>query len=126
MKRSFIAIFMLLAMIPAVALADWPQARHDAAHTSVADSPLNPPLAVEWQTSAGGEVFSSPVLYNGPLFVGSGDERKLLALDPTTGDKKWSYATYASVESTPAAANGSVVFGSYDGYVYKLDAATGA
>lgn len=125
MKRLLIALFVLAVLAPAIALADWPQAKHDAQHTSVADSTLKPPLAVDWQTNIGGEAISSPIIYNGTLFAGNGDGKEVYALDAASGRQLWKFTTGGSVESTPAAANGSVVVCSYDGYVYRLDASTG-
>jgi outer membrane protein assembly factor BamB len=39
-------VFVLLAVI---SRADWPQFRHDAAHTGVADDFVSPPLELKWQ-----------------------------------------------------------------------------
>ncbi len=123
MKKALLVLIVFLALAPAIAAADWPQAKHDAQHTSVGTA-LTPPLAVDWQASVGGEAVTSPVVYNGTLLVGNGNGRKLIALD-LNGRQLWEFSTGGSIESTPAAANGSVVVGSYDGYVYGLDASTG-
>jgi outer membrane protein assembly factor BamB len=50
-------------------------------------------------------------------------------LNPRTAGSlsvKWSYNTYDAVYSSPAVANGVVYIGSHNGYVYALDARTGA
>src|SRR5208337_5533923 len=116
------AILVVLMLVPALAAADWPQAKHDAGHSSASDSAIVPPLGVQWQESLGDHIVSSPVVSNGTLFVANDDENTLLALDPLTGSRLWSFTADGAIESTPAVANGSVVVGSYDGYLYRLDA----
>jgi len=69
--------------------------------------------------------FSSPVVSNGKVYVGSGD-KKLYCLDALTGEKLWDYLTDDQVISSPALAYGKVYFGSQDQFVYCLDAETGA
>jgi outer membrane protein assembly factor BamB len=62
---------------------------------------------------------------DGRLYVGTHDGR-VLALEPSAGQKVWEFAAGDSVLGAPAAADGRVFFGSFDGSVYALDAATGA
>jgi len=64
-------------------------------------------------------VWSSPTVVNGIVYVGSNDH-KIYALDATTGEKVWSYATLGAVESSPTVANGIVYVGSDDNIVYAL------
>jgi outer membrane protein assembly factor BamB len=47
-------------------------------------------------------------------------------LDGSTGAQLWSYATVATVLSSPAVANGVVYVGSCDSNIYALSASTGA
>lgn len=125
-KLTFAGLLVVMLLLaPALASADWPQAKHDAQHTSAAGSTLTPPLAVDWQKNIGGEIVSSPVIYNGTLLACNGDGNKLYALDAGSGRQLWEFASYGPIESTPAAANGSVVVCSYDGFVYRLDASSG-
>jgi len=44
---------------------------------------------------------------------------------PATNESLWVYEAGDSVTSSPAIANGMIYFGSYDDYVYALDAGTG-
>jgi eukaryotic-like serine/threonine-protein kinase len=48
------------------------------------------------------------------------------AIDATTGKSRWTFATRARVESSPAIANRRVYVGSGDGRFYVLDLASGA
>jgi 5-hydroxyisourate hydrolase-like protein (transthyretin family) len=81
--------------------------------------------ALKWNDTIGGEVGSSPAVYNNTVYVGNYDNN-LYALNATTGTKLWNYTTGGLVDSSPAAANGAVYVGSYDGNLYAIDASTGA
>ena len=65
------------------------------------------------------EVYSSPAVANGVVYVGS-EDYKLYALDVVTGARKWSYATGSFIESSPAVANGMVYIVSSDHNVYAF------
>jgi len=67
---------------------------------------------------------SSPMIANGVVFIGSGDQQ-VYALDAATGALRWSFATGDVVHASPAFADGVVYIGSWDRNVYALDAATG-
>jgi len=47
------------------------------------------------------------------------------ALDAATGKRRWSFATRARVDSSPAVAGDRVVVGSGDGKLYVLDMQSG-
>jgi eukaryotic-like serine/threonine-protein kinase len=102
-----------------------------------------------WAARTGGPVPSTPAVAGGRVFVVSYDGR-LHALDAATGAPLWKFATegerrfearglhgsqprtqtvadpYDVYLSSPVVAQGLVVFGSGDGHVYALDAASGA
>ena len=67
---------------------------------------------------------SSPVVWNGAVYFGSGDNN-IYALDAATGALKWKFKTGDVVHSSPAIADGTLLLGSWDSYFYALDAATG-
>ena len=72
---------------------------------------------------------------NGDLGVGFSSDGKLaftantigelFALDIKTGVRKWVFQTGGKVYSTPAVANGVVVVGSSDNYIYGVDSKSG-
>ena len=67
----------------------------------------------------------SPAVFNGILYIGSGDE--LVALNASTGALVWTYTTGNYVDlASPTVANGVVYFGSVDEYLYAVNASTGA
>ena len=68
---------------------------------------------------------SSPAVWNGAVYFGSGDGN-VYALDAKTGAVKWKYQTGDVVHASPAIADGMLFVGSWDSWFYALDAATGA
>jgi eukaryotic-like serine/threonine-protein kinase len=66
---------------------------------------------------------SSPVLFNNKIYFGAA--YGLYVIDAEKGFKVWDYQTGDVVHSTPAIDNGKVFFGSFDGFVYALDASSG-
>jgi outer membrane protein assembly factor BamB len=73
-----------------------------------------------------GEVFSSPTVVNGTVYVGSWDSN-LYAVDAATGSQEWAFTQSSSgVSSSPTVVEGTVYVGSYDSTLYAVDAATGS
>lgn len=68
---------------------------------------------------------SSPVLWKGAVYFGSGDGN-VYALNEDTGGLKWKFKTGDVVHASPAIADGVVFVGSWDSYFYAIDAETGA
>ncbi|MGA7079905.1 MAG: PQQ-binding-like beta-propeller repeat protein, partial [Terriglobales bacterium] len=81
-------------------------------------------LSLEWGFTTSGEVWSSPAVANGVVYVGSLDSN-VYALNTVTGAKLWTYTTGWAVYSSPAVADGVVYVGSKDNNVYALNAKTG-
>ena len=67
---------------------------------------------------------SSPAVWNGAVYFGSGDGN-VYALDANSGTAKWKFATGNVVHASPAIADGVVLIGSWDSFFYALDGATG-
>ena len=68
---------------------------------------------------------SSPAVWNGTVYVGSGDHN-VYAIDAQSGALRWKFSTGNVVHASPAVAGGIVYIGSWDRYLYALDARTGA
>lgn len=69
---------------------------------------------------------SSPRVVGDTIYVGS-DQGDLLALS-LNGEERWRYVTRdreRGIHSTPLVHGGTCYFGSYDGYLYAVDAARG-
>jgi eukaryotic-like serine/threonine-protein kinase len=75
---------------------------------------------------------SSPAVWNGAVYFGSGDGN-VYALDAVSGSLKWKFKTgddaeihnHVSIQSSPAVADGTVYFGCRGSNVYAVDAKTG-
>lgn len=67
---------------------------------------------------------SSPAVWNGAVYFGSGDGN-VYALDAATGALKWKFQTGSVVHASPALADGIVYIGSWDSYFYAIDAVSG-
>jgi eukaryotic-like serine/threonine-protein kinase len=67
---------------------------------------------------------SSPAVWNGAVYFGSGDGC-VYALDAGSGALKWKFHAGNVVHASPAIANGTLFIGSWDSFFYALDAASG-
>jgi outer membrane protein assembly factor BamB len=74
---------------------------------------------LKWKFRTSGAIFSSPVVADGVIYVGTTDDF-LYALDSQTRKQIWRFKTEAGIKSTPLIANGMVYFGSEDGKFYAL------
>jgi outer membrane protein assembly factor BamB len=80
---------------------------------------------IQWSVQTGGIVSSSPAVFEGVVYAGSLD-KKLYAINASTGKVLWATKTEAGIKSSPAVQNGLVFIGSDDHYLYAMNAATGA
>jgi len=76
----------------------------------------------QWAFETGNDVWSSPTVVDGTVFVGSSDNN-LYAVDTETGTQQWVFETSDSV-SSPTVVDGAVFVGSGDD-LYAVDAETG-
>jgi outer membrane protein assembly factor BamB len=67
---------------------------------------------------------SSPVVWNGAVFFGSGDGN-VYSLNAASGAVNWKFKTGDVVHASPALADGTIFIGSWDSYFYAIDASTG-
>mgnify|MGYP003875460293 CR=1 FL=1 len=104
---------------------EWPTFRHDNARSCFSGSRIAPDLKTRWQVRVGVQL-SAMTVANGKLFVADKDAHRLHALDAGSGKEAWSYIAGARIDSPPAIAQGRVLFGSRDGYLYCLNAEDGA
>ncbi len=128
-----------LAQVPAAA-ADWPMWRHDPARTAASPESLPPTLHLQWvreysplkpafwqsrQERVQFDLGYEPVVLGKALFVGSSRNDSLTALDAETGAEKWRFYADGPVRLAPVAWEDKVYFGSDDGSLYCLAAASG-
>ena len=67
---------------------------------------------------------SSPVVWNGEVYFGSGDTN-VYALDAASGNLKWRFKTGDVVHASPAISGGTLFVGSWDSFFYALNAGSG-
>lgn len=80
---------------------------------------------LRWRTSLNATSASTAAVRADGAIVFGADDRIVRALDPETGNVRWSFDTVAGeedyIESSPAIApDGSIYIGSLDGHLYKL------
>lgn len=125
-KLTLILAALVLALPLASALgSDTAMFRGNPAHTGVYDAKgAIGPGGVKWKFHAGGELYSSPAIADGMVFIGS-TNGNLYAVEQKTGKQKWKFATLGRIVSSPAVAAGVVYFLSYDSNFYAVDEFTG-
>jgi outer membrane protein assembly factor BamB len=78
----------------------------------------------KWMFQTGGDVFSSPAVVNGKVYVGS-EDKNWYCLDAYSGEKIWNFTIGFRIRSSATVYNERVYTGGDDGYFYCLDANTG-
>ena len=77
-----------------------------------------------WTATTGDKVYSSPLVDDGVVYIGSND-RYLYALDAATGAQRWRYPTQGSVTSSPADRGRHAVRRRAGRVLHAVDARTG-
>ncbi len=67
---------------------------------------------------------SSPALWHGTVYFGSGDGN-IYALNAANGAVQWKFKTGDVVHASPAISGGTLFIGSWDSYFYAIDAVSG-
>jgi outer membrane protein assembly factor BamB len=73
----------------------------------------------KWIFNTSGYVFSSPIIVNDVVYIGS-DDKNIYAINLTTGSKIWNYTTGGAVRSTPAYYDNTIYVGSNDNKIYAV------
>jgi len=103
---------------------DWTYYRHDSQRSGTTPTSVTLSDAPKWTTKLGGKL-TQPVSANGKVYVASSDTNTLYALESSTGKVLWSYIAGSTIDSSPTIYKGLLLFGSGDGKVHCLDAASG-
>ena len=109
---------------PSAAGDDWPTFRHDHERSGHTDNTLSAKLQTCWQTDVG-SVLTAVTVAGGKVYVADRDRHLVHALDTVTGKPVWQFVAGGRVDSPPTFADGTVLFGCRDGFVYCLDASDG-
>ena len=108
-----------------VALGGVPMFGGNPARTGVQPGPAPAGAPVRaWRVYTGGEVYASPIVENGVVYLGvkGGD---LLALDATTGEERWRVGLGGDIVRATPAFSGGTLFVPAGAVLHALDAATG-
>ncbi len=103
---------------------DWPMFHHDLSHSGYSASTAPNTNHIIWNYTTGGEIWSSPAIAGGKVYVGSNDYN-VYCLNATTGTKIWNYTTGDAITASPAVVGGKVYIGSHDKKFYALNASNG-
>ncbi|MBO9583649.1 MAG: PQQ-binding-like beta-propeller repeat protein [Flavobacterium sp.] len=79
---------------------------------------------LKWKFKTEGKIFSSPIVQNGIVYIGS-EDGYFYAIDEKSGNLKWKFKTNGAVHSSASIYNDMVYFGSFDGYYYAINTKTG-
>jgi len=125
MKNLILPVIACLCFV-ACRQADKPAMFHaDEVHSGLYDAKGDGRFGeLKWKFKTSGKIFSSPVIYNEVVYVGS-EDKYLYAINKETGEVKWKFETGGAVHSAPAIVDGTVYFTSFDGFCYALNAGTG-
>ena len=105
---------------------DWPVYRGNNAHSGSTGVGLSGEFWRLWTYRPEHAFHPTALTSAGPYLFFAGSDGKVRALDGQTGAQVWSYQTGGPVMQPPTLWNGRAYVGSADGYVYALEATTGA
>ncbi|HUT34162.1 MAG TPA: PQQ-binding-like beta-propeller repeat protein [Planctomycetota bacterium] len=138
--RAFRLILSLACVVASAAIgADWPMWRGDANRSGASAEALPETLHARWMRKLAlprpawpneprlhFDASYEPVVLGKALFLGSPNDATLTAYSTETGKRLWTFLAGGPVRLAPVAWGGRVCFGSDDGFLYCLDAASGA
>jgi outer membrane protein assembly factor BamB len=87
------------------------------------DAKYKPLGKQKWAFKTNGKIFSSPIVQNGIVYIGS-EDGFLYAIEEQSGKIRWKFKTGGAVHSSPAIFKNTVYIGSFDGYYYAIDTKT--
>ena len=110
---------------------NWLNLLENPQHAASAGSALNQPLQMAWIKNVGANIYmTSPLVYNGNIYIASVDENlkgeaHVYALDGKTGELIWKYPVRNSIKNTIVIDNGQVLAQDTQGYLYAINAESG-
>src|SRR5215831_11800635 len=102
----------------------WTMFHYDELRLGVTQSSAPGSASLAWSLATGAQVYASPAVADGIVFVPSWDG-SLYAINEYTGQTKWVFRTGASVYASVAVSNGVVYLASRDSGLYALSEQSG-
>jgi outer membrane protein assembly factor BamB len=121
---AVIGLVVAIILISRQPHASTPPGASGSSQASTSNAPVPLTSRLRWTYTTKGQVWSSPAVADGMVYVGS-DDGNVYALNAGNGKSVWSYHTGGMVRSSPVVASGMVYVGSFDGNVYALNASNG-
>lgn len=117
-------MFFSILIITPVSSQDWPMFRQNLERTGISTSTTSETNNTLWTYTTTGWFFSSPVVVDGKVYIGTKTREMLICLNEN-GTLDWEQDLNGEILSTPAVTEDKIVVGSRDGNVYCLDKTTG-
>ncbi len=124
------ALFLELTLKDGALTGHFPGPKSPAVLKRVDALPAEPPIPAvptgpepRWQVRLGGQIFASPVVADGVVFIGTSGG-VFNAVNARDGSFAWTFAAGCAIYGA-AAVDDAVYFGCDDGHLYKLDRKTG-
>ena len=140
MKKLFACLLLCVLSMASTEAADWPMHRGDAARSGYTTDQLPAEPSLAWRYHAlhvpvpawprddrmWFDLAPEVVVAGNLLIFGDSADGRVIALDATTGESRWTFFTGAPIRFAPAVYKDQVFVVSDDGYMYCLAAADGA
>ncbi|MDP6447957.1 MAG: PQQ-binding-like beta-propeller repeat protein, partial [Pirellulaceae bacterium] len=133
-----LALLACIALHSIAAAADWPMWRADSHRSSATAGDLPAELHLQWtrrlpppqpawpnEPRLHFDASYEPIVMGGRMFVGSMVDGSMTAVDCESGKELWRFYANGPIRLAPIGFGEKVCFGSDDGWLYCLDAATG-
>lgn len=104
--------------------AAWPMYRHDNARSGSSQIDVAAKVTKKWTTKIGGKL-TQAIAVGDSVHLASVNQYTVYSLSLDDGSIRWRFTASSRVDSAPTYHRGRIIFGSADGWVYNLDAATG-
>ncbi len=128
MKQSYlvsVSIILFVVNISVVVAQQEKKATISAFENRVFKGGKYRPLGdLKWAFKTDGKIFSSPIVQDGIVYIGS-EDGFLYAIEERTGKTHWKFKTGGAVHSSPAIFKNTVYIGSFEGHYYAIDTKTG-
>ncbi len=105
---------------------DWPTFRGTPQRSSGIRADIGSELGRKWETQVGGAGLSQATSAYGLVFVADAEGQRIVALDAGSGAIKWAFPTGGRVTYPPTLHRGMCLLGTSTGWLWGIDARTGA